>query len=117
MNICRLIALTGAISLAAFATSAYAQSATTVTSPDGTIQLKMSINGGELMYEVSYRGKAVIEPSALGMDLQDQPSLGGSMHVVSARTDRIDETYTVPAGKRIRSTTFATHCPSRSRRR
>ncbi|HEX4230383.1 MAG TPA: glycoside hydrolase family 97 protein [Bryobacteraceae bacterium] len=99
MNLHRLIVLTGAVTFAAFAISAYAQNDTTVTSPDGTIQLGISVNGGQLKYEVAYRGKAVIEPSELGMDLQDQPSLGGSMRVLSARADRIDETYTVPAGK------------------
>lgn len=94
-----LLAIIGAISLSAFATTAYAQADTTVSSPDGAIQLKISVDGGQLMYEVAYRGKTVIEPSELGMDLQDQPSLGGSMHVISSRADRINETYRVPAGK------------------
>ncbi|HWF48448.1 MAG TPA: glycoside hydrolase family 97 N-terminal domain-containing protein, partial [Bryobacteraceae bacterium] len=99
MKLRSLIALSAAISLAALAPNARAQTDTTVTSPDEAIQLKISIDGGQLMYQVVYRGKPVIEPSILGMDLQDQPTLGGSMQIVSAHTHRIDETYTVPAGK------------------
>ncbi|MGC2656755.1 MAG: glycoside hydrolase family 97 N-terminal domain-containing protein, partial [Bryobacteraceae bacterium] len=70
-----------------------------MTSPDGAIQLKITTDGGQLMYQVSYQGKPVLEPSVLGLELQDQPPLGAQMQIASVRTDRIDETYTIPAGK------------------
>ena len=79
----------------------------TLSSPDGLVQMRFSIsasgaaqNGdGQLVYEVTYKGKPLLEKSNLGLDLQDQPSLGNNVHIVGSKASKIDETYTVPAGK------------------
>jgi alpha-glucosidase len=73
----------------------------TVSSPDGLIQLTFSTNaaGGQLVYEVTYHGKPVIDRSALGLDIQKQPVLGTNLRIVAVKPAKIDETYTVPAGK------------------
>ena len=44
-------------------------SAQTVSSPDGNIQLTFSLDGSRPQYELSYKGKPVILPSHLGMEL------------------------------------------------
>ncbi|MGA2271268.1 MAG: glycoside hydrolase family 97 protein [Bryobacteraceae bacterium] len=79
----------------------------TVSSPDGWISVTFSTfaggaataGGGQLVYEVTYRGKPVLERSNLGLDLRGQPVLGSNLQITAARTAKIDETYTVPAGK------------------
>ena len=51
----------------AFATGAGAQ---TVSSPNGNVVVRFSIaNGGVPTYEMSYKGKAVVKPSRLGLEL------------------------------------------------
>lgn len=77
-----------------------------VTSPDGAIRAVFALvpsskggDGGQLGYQVSYRGKSVIERSRIGFELQNQPSLGDNLLVVGAVHSSIDETYEIPAGK------------------
>ena len=77
------------------------------SSPDGLIQVTFSTisagapqaGGGQLVYAVTYRGKPVIDRSALGLDIQNQPVLGTSVRIEAGRPSKLDETYTVPAGK------------------
>jgi len=77
-----------------------------VASPDGAIRALFMVvpaadgaGGGQLGYEVTYRGKTIIERSKLGFELQNQPPIGGNLQVVAATNSRIDETYQIPAGK------------------
>jgi alpha-glucosidase len=77
-----------------------------VASPDGAIRAVFSLipgadgaGGGQLGYEITYRGKTVIERSRIGFDLQNQPPIGGNLLVVAATNSRIDETYQIPTGK------------------
>jgi alpha-glucosidase len=70
-----------------------------VSSPDGLIRMTFTAPGGRLSYEVSYRGKALLTPSALGLEIQNQPVLGTDVEIVSSQGGKIDETYTLPAGK------------------
>jgi hypothetical protein len=77
-----------------------------VASPDGAIRALFMVvpaadgaGGGQLGYEITYRGKTIIERSKLGFDLQNQPAIGGNLQVVAATNSRIDETYQIPAGK------------------
>jgi alpha-glucosidase len=71
-----------------------------LSSPDGKIQASFSTEAtGQLVYEIAFNGKPVIGRSNLGLELQDQPMLGGTLRIVTSRPGKIDETYTVPAGK------------------
>lgn len=77
-----------------------------VTSPDGSIRALFMLvpgsdgaGGGQLGYEVTYRGKPIIERSRIGFELQNQPAIGNNLKVVAATNSRIDETYAIPAGK------------------
>ena len=79
----------------------------TLSSPNNLIHVTFSIapssatrlRGGQLVYEVNYKGKPLIEKSNLGLDLQDQPALGGNLHITASKASKINETYTIPAGK------------------
>ena len=70
-----------------------------LSSPDGNIHIAFSAPGGRLVYEVSYRGKPVLTPSALELEIQNQPVLGTEVEIAGSQTGKIDETYTLPAGK------------------
>lgn len=77
-----------------------------VTSLDGSIRAVFMLvpsskggGGGQLGYEVTYRGKPVIERSRIGFELQNQPAIGDNLLVVAATDSHIDETYEIPAGK------------------
>src|ERR1035441_9294631 len=66
----------------------------TVSSPDGAIQATFSTvaghaaqpTGGQLVYEVTYRGKPMIERSNLGLDLLGQPVLGATVRLEAVRS-------------------------------
>ena len=81
----------------AAASALFAQS---VSSPDSQLRLNFTLaDHGQLTYDVSYRGKPVLTRSELGLDLQNQPSFGANLQMAGATPSKIDETYTVPAGK------------------
>ena len=45
-------------------------------------------NGGQLVYEVSFHGKPLVEASALRLDLKDQSPLGTNVRIVECRHRR-----------------------------
>jgi alpha-glucosidase len=69
-----------------------------VTSPDGQITFFL-FDTGELRYAVEFHGKRLITESQLGLDIIGQAALGPSMRKVSAKSDSVDETYSIPVGK------------------
>jgi alpha-glucosidase len=77
-----------------------------VTSPNGQIEFRLFMlpqeDPGEhprLAYEVSFRGKPLMDTSYLGLNIRDQPVLGVNLDIVTSKKQSVDETYTVPAGK------------------
>ena len=96
----------------------FAQSPATVSSPDGRLALTFRTvslarpaeaagalhpepapDGGQLVYEVSFQGKPLVETSALRLDLKDQLALGPNLRMVKATSSSTDETYHLIAGK------------------
>ena len=89
------VLLSFALFLGMMATS-NAQDSYTITSPDGKISVSVLGQNGKPQYSVSYDGKPIVAPSALGVqtnigDFTSGMSLGKSSGV----TD-IDETYSLP---------------------
>jgi alpha-glucosidase len=89
-----------------------APSRAAATSPDGRIRVEISLaQGGDgpasPAYSISYRGRPVIRPSRLGIDLADGPGLGRDATIEEVRTRVINETYTQHPGKRSR---VVNHC-------
>ena len=89
--------------------AALAQSGVAVlNSPDGRLAITFRTvtappaspgGGGQLVYDVSFQGKPLIEPSALRLDLKDQAPLGQNVRVVNTTTSKTDEVYHLIAGR------------------
>jgi len=79
-----------------------------VASPDGNIvflladapttKVKEPKSDG-IRYSVDFRGKWLIDESALGLKLQGARAIGPGMHKVAVHTGQHDDTYTIPVGK------------------
>ena len=68
--------------------------AESITSPDGQLRLNFSVNPqGEPVYELSYKGKAVIKPSKLGLELKNDPGLMNGFTLDGTETSTFDETW------------------------
>ena len=68
--------------------------AESITSPNGQLQLNFSVNAqGEPVYELSYNGKPVINPSKLGLELKNDPGLMNGFTMADAKTSTFDETW------------------------
>lgn len=55
--------------------------------------------GGQLVYQVTFRGKPLVEASALRLDLAGAPPLGSNVRIVNAATGSKEEDYRLIAGK------------------
>ena len=68
--------------------------AESITSPDGQLRLNFSVNPqGEPVYKLSYKGKAVIKPSKLGLELKNDPGLMNGFTLAGTETSTFDETW------------------------
>ena len=68
--------------------------AESITSPNGQLQLNFSVNSqGEPVYELFYKGKAVIKPSKLGLELKNDPGLMNGFTLADTQTSTFDETW------------------------
>ena len=68
--------------------------AESITSPNGLLKLNVSVNEkGQPVYELSYKGKEVIKPSKLGLELKDDPGLMDGFTLSDAKTSSFDETW------------------------
>ncbi|MBO6216096.1 MAG: glycoside hydrolase family 97 N-terminal domain-containing protein, partial [Prevotella sp.] len=95
----RIVAV--AILVTMFASGLSAQS---VSSPNGNVVVKFNIaSGGVPTYEVSYKGKAVVKPSRLGLELAkdkhaskglDETDLLDDFRIKEVNESAFDETWT-----------------------
>ena len=77
-----------------FACLGLAVSAQSISSPDGNITVKFSLTGnGVPTYEISYKGKEVIKPSTLGIELAEEHSLMDQFRINKVSTSTFDETW------------------------
>lgn len=71
-----------------------------LTSPDGNFELKVSLTtNGTPQYQLSYKGKKVIEPSLLGLQLKNTPSMREGFTIEETSTSVVDETWNPVWGK------------------
>ena len=72
--------------------------ARTVKSPDGKLEINVSVKGGVPVYRISYEGRAVVKESALGFELAEGAFLSGVKE--GRATERtVHESYDLPVGK------------------
>lgn len=76
--------------------------AQTVKSPDGNVVLTFSLDNGRPTYEMTYKGKAVVKPSHLGLELakskhaskgMDETDLMDGFTVSKTDMSTFDETW------------------------
>lgn len=77
--------------------------AQTVKSPNGDVEVRFALDGGKPTYEMSYKQKAVVKPSRLGLELvrskhaskgMDETDLMDGFTVTDTKTSSFDETWT-----------------------
>ena len=71
-----------------------AMMAESITSPNGNLHLDFTVNTqGEPVYQLFYKGKAVVKPSKLGLELKDAPGLMSNFTLTGTETSTFDETW------------------------
>jgi alpha-glucosidase len=79
----------------------------TLSSPDQLLTIQFvtvaekdpSSPVGKLVYSVTFRGKQLLDQSALALELEGQPSLGGKVQIVESVPGKGSDDYTLLAGK------------------
>ena len=64
----------------------------TLTSPDRNLTLQIT-NNQKLEYSVKFKDRIIVNPSMLGFEFRDEPSLIGNFTVIDSKTGTIDETW------------------------
>ena len=75
-------------------------STNTVKSPSGNISVQFSLSeSGTPSYQVYFNGKTVIEPSSMGFDFRDQPSMDSGFEILDKNLSHFQETWEMPWGE------------------
>ncbi|WP_447637136.1 glycoside hydrolase family 97 protein [Flavobacterium microcysteis] len=87
--------------LSAFFIMAYAViNAQQITSPDQNLELKFGLSSkGEPTYELTYKKKAVIKTSKLGIELKNSPSFLDGFQIDNTEKNTFDETWSPVLGE------------------
>ena len=83
----------GAASLAAMMMAMMPAHGAEVSSPGGNVKVSFDTRAGVPTYSVSYKGKAVVNPSKLGLELVNADNLMDGFEVTDAKTSEFDETW------------------------
>ena len=62
-------------------------------SPNAELEMKFEIQDSIPVYSLSYKGKDVIKPSKLGLELKDQEDLLTGFSIEGIETTSFDETW------------------------
>lgn len=97
----------------AFLGAAAPSGQTELQSPDGRLAIAFHAAAhdsaaSQLDYTVTYQGKPLFDPSALGLDLKDQSPLGGNVRIAGSMPSSADPTCHLLAGKAARCATTMT---------
>jgi hypothetical protein len=68
--------------------------AQTLQSPDGNLKLNFELKEGHPTYQLTFKGKEVIKPSKLGLELKNKPSLTDGFSLKDSKLDSKNETWT-----------------------
>ena len=82
-----------AIAMAGLSYAPAGASAAEVSSPGGIVTVRADIDGGKPVYSVDYKGRPVVKPSALGLQLADADDLTDGFEIVATSTSEFDETW------------------------
>jgi alpha-glucosidase len=72
-----------------------------VTSPGGNIETRVSLRSGNVSYSVALHGKEILSAAGMGIMLKaDDGDLSAGLRSTGRSDAKIDETYSMPVGKR-----------------
>lgn len=74
-------------------------SPTSISSPDGKLCILFSTKQSKLQYEVSVKGKLVISPSSLGLELQGDQTLGDKVEIKEVSFTKGTDSYSLLTGR------------------
>ena len=77
-----------------------------LSSPDGTIRIFFTIEGGNAYYSVAKNGEAILNPSRLGFVLNEKTALEGPFKIKNISRTSFDETWQQPWGEEIEVRNF-----------
>ena len=73
---------------------------TVINSPDGHVEINFSLDeAGTPNYSVSFDGKPIVKPSAMGFEFQNQEPMKGDFELKSAKTSSFSESWEMPWGE------------------
>ena len=70
----------------------------TVASPDGRLVVEVTVDDGHARYQVTYGGKLMVLPSALGLKA-DIGDFTTGLKITGSRNDKVEKTYTMQQAK------------------
>ncbi|ULQ55874.1 glycoside hydrolase family 97 protein [Flavihumibacter rivuli] len=73
--------------------------AQTIQSPDGALELQFSLGDSIPQYQLRFKGKELIRPSRLGLELFDAPSLTGGFFAKNQQTNSFQESWNPVMGE------------------
>ncbi|WP_215224626.1 glycoside hydrolase family 97 protein [Echinicola shivajiensis] len=76
-----------------FTGETHAQNTKSVSSPDGHLEVRVSISNGKAQYTVHYQDKVMLDNSPLGL-VTNEGDFTSNMSFVDASTGKIDKSYT-----------------------
>ena len=82
-----------AIAIAGVGCACADANATQIASPSGTITLNAEVIDSVPVYSVAYKGKPVVLPSKLGLELADGPDMMDGFSLIATETSSFDETW------------------------
>ncbi|MBN2807198.1 MAG: glycoside hydrolase family 97 protein [Prolixibacteraceae bacterium] len=71
-----------------------------VSSPDGSIKVKVGTDTGQLYYAVEKDGQAVLLPSKLGLRFKNHSALGEKVKITASEHQTFNETWEQPWGEK-----------------
>ena len=83
-----------------FASCSNGKMDTTVKSPDGKIGLEFVMQEGQAVYNVTFNGKSIIEPSKMAFDFKNLPSIEKGWKIVNTQSMSSNTTWEMQWGEK-----------------
>jgi hypothetical protein len=64
-----------------------------VSSPNGSVTATIDVTDGTPKYSLTYKGQTIIEPSAVGFEFENAPSLDGDFVVTGSKREQVDNVW------------------------
>jgi len=99
IKIYKLIVLLGIFAVGPYISISAQTNDIVLKSPNGVLSISFRAKDAKLEYDVSFQGKLLLEPSALGLELQDSRVLGENVAIVNASYSESEDNYKLITGR------------------